>query len=204
MAICPLCDRRRGTRACPALNAGICTRCCGTKRRRQVNCPRGCRFLQAAQAAEQESNPSFADLAQVRDMDPEFVNEIEHAINVVHTERFRDLKDREVKEALDNVFKTVQTEEKGLLYDYRSPDPRIQIMADAIARVIKRYREGENVSHKVDLLEVKSCLLAAVNAAKVTTRRNPDSTEYLTHIAQFAHPPEVAPEEKQVGRIIIP
>ena len=47
---CPLCDRRRGRRSCPALGESICSACCGTKRRTQIACPPDCVYLESAAA----------------------------------------------------------------------------------------------------------------------------------------------------------
>jgi len=204
MPQCVLCSHHRGSRVCPALNAGICPRCCGTKRRRGVNCPKDCSYLQTARARAAARAPEFADLERVREMDPEFVSALEDAIITVQEERFRDLKDREVKEALRNLYKTLETEERGLLYEYRSPDPRIQILADAVGRVVKQYREGEDVTYKVEIIEVKACLLAAINVAKMTTRRSTDSVEYLDYIARYARPPQPDRQDQPVSRIILP
>ena len=47
---CPLCRKRRGKRACPAKGEAICSQCCGTKRRVEIDCPPDCAFLDGAHA----------------------------------------------------------------------------------------------------------------------------------------------------------
>ena len=47
---CPLCQRRKGKRACPARGASICSQCCGTKRHVEVACPADCVYLTGAHA----------------------------------------------------------------------------------------------------------------------------------------------------------
>src|SRR5947209_8734097 len=44
---CPVCGRRTGRRACPALGQEICTICCATKRQTEIRCPSDCRYLVA-------------------------------------------------------------------------------------------------------------------------------------------------------------
>src|SRR4051794_27490290 len=47
---CPLCERRKARRDCPALGRSICSVCCGTKRLVEINCPDSCPHLSAARA----------------------------------------------------------------------------------------------------------------------------------------------------------
>ncbi len=46
MAKCPQCNRRKGKRLCPALNAEICETCCGTRRIKEIPCPLDCPIFQ--------------------------------------------------------------------------------------------------------------------------------------------------------------
>src|SRR4051812_4524381 len=48
--VCPLCQRRKARRDCPALGRAICSVCCGTKRLAEINCPDTCVHLSAARA----------------------------------------------------------------------------------------------------------------------------------------------------------
>lgn len=199
MTPCILCATRRGTRPCPALKTDICTICCGTKRRRTVDCPEDCQFLKQGRAYQEQRAGDTEPLKRVRDMDAEYVNALDQSILEVRNDRFRDLLDREVKEALENVLKTVETAEKGLLYEYRSPDPRIQILADSVKRVADEYRE----KRKVETIETRTCLMAAITAIKSMLKHNPDSTAYLDLITQYAR--DVAPEpDRPSGLIHLP
>ena len=45
---CPLCNRRRARRSCPALGKQICAVCCGTKRQVEITCPSDCSYLQSS------------------------------------------------------------------------------------------------------------------------------------------------------------
>jgi len=51
---CPLCDERRGKRACPAKRAQICSACCGSKRLVEIACPEDCAYLTGVHAAAWE------------------------------------------------------------------------------------------------------------------------------------------------------
>ena len=61
---CPLCDLRRGRRACPALGKHICAVCCGTKRLVEIQCPSDCGYL----ATAREHPPAAVLRLQQRDL----------------------------------------------------------------------------------------------------------------------------------------
>jgi len=49
---CPLCRVRKPKRPCPALNADICSQCCGEGREHTISCPLDCSFLLEARQHE--------------------------------------------------------------------------------------------------------------------------------------------------------
>jgi hypothetical protein len=196
MASCILCSSRRGTRPCPALRTEVCSICCGTKRRRTVACPEECTFLRQGRAYQERRVGDTEPLKRIRELDAEYVNALDQSILDIRETRFRDLLDREVKEALENVLKTVETGERGLIYEYRSPDPRVQILTDSIKRVIDEFRK----ERRVEAIETRSCLFAAIIAIKSMLRHNPDSTAYLDLITQYAR--DVASETDHPSGLI--
>ena len=64
---CPLCERRRARRACPALGHQICAVCCGTKRVTEITCPPDCGYLASA-----KTHPPAA-LQRQQERDAQFV-----------------------------------------------------------------------------------------------------------------------------------
>jgi hypothetical protein len=49
---CPVCSIRKPKRPCPALNADICSQCCGEGREHTISCPLDCEFLLEARQHE--------------------------------------------------------------------------------------------------------------------------------------------------------
>jgi hypothetical protein len=45
MAKCVTCGERKGNRVCPAVNGGICSLCCGSKRQKEIRCVDSCDYL---------------------------------------------------------------------------------------------------------------------------------------------------------------
>jgi hypothetical protein len=51
---CPLCEKRKEARFCPAKGEKICAVCCGTEREVTIDCPVDCSYLVAAHRYEDE------------------------------------------------------------------------------------------------------------------------------------------------------
>jgi hypothetical protein len=52
--ICPICQKRKAARFCPAKAEKICAVCCGTERELTIDCPPGCAYLVAAHRYEND------------------------------------------------------------------------------------------------------------------------------------------------------
>ncbi len=183
---CPLCDKRKGVRYCPALNFQICSLCCGTKRRRTISCPDDCFYLITGRAYQVQRIPDIALIIKIREVNPEYMNGIEQSILLIRATRFRDLLDSEVKLALENILKTLETAERKIIYEYRSPNPKIQIVADSVTQTIKKYLRGEAGERSVSINEAKIFLKTIINALTTLVDRNSESTVYLDFIQQLA------------------
>ena len=46
--ICPICNKRKAKRFCPARGDSICATCCGTEREVTIDCPSDCSYLVAS------------------------------------------------------------------------------------------------------------------------------------------------------------
>ncbi len=51
---CPICEKRKEGRFCPAKGEKICAVCCGTEREVSIGCPTDCAYLAAAHRYEDE------------------------------------------------------------------------------------------------------------------------------------------------------
>jgi hypothetical protein len=51
---CPICEKRKAARYCPAKGEKICAVCCGTEREVTISCPPDCAYLVAAHRYEDE------------------------------------------------------------------------------------------------------------------------------------------------------
>ena len=60
-AICPICEKRRAERYCPAKGEKICAIDCGTEREVTIDCPSDCAYLLAAHRWEQDHPKPLAE-----------------------------------------------------------------------------------------------------------------------------------------------
>jgi hypothetical protein len=204
---CFLCERRRGVRHCPALNSEICSPCCGSKRRREVNCPDDCPRLTQSRDYLAHRLEGAEVLDAARKMSPDLLHNLELAILTTRDTRFRDLRDQEVKEALENTHRTILTVRRGVLYAYKSSDPRVQILTDAVQALIAKHSQGEEGLRKPAPEEFEGCLVASLAVLKAAVRRNPESTEYLDLVTQYSQGHLLRPpthEPRKVGRLYLP
>jgi len=56
---CPICEKRKSARFCPAKGEKICAVCCGTEREVTIDCPSDCSYLVAAHRYEDEHRRSL-------------------------------------------------------------------------------------------------------------------------------------------------
>jgi hypothetical protein len=173
---CPLCRARRGKRACPAKGERICSQCCGAMRRVEIECPPDCVFLDGAHAGAWEGRSVERD-RDARRIGPflEGLSEGQGRLVLLSLvgvtairARSRGLDDRLLLEAVRALRKTVETREKGILYEHPPADVRAQGLAHELALLFEA-REAEGRAHAPadrDLAAALERLERAVDAAQ--------------------------------------
>jgi hypothetical protein len=127
--VCPLCQQRRGRRACPALKEQICAVCCGTKRLVEIRCPPDCPYLVTAR-----EHPPVAAVRQQR-QDLGFLVEFMRDLNDRQSQLFflvasliarykspdlESIVDDDVAEAAGTLAATFETAARGVIYEHRT------------------------------------------------------------------------------------
>lgn len=144
MASCPLCQKRKGRRLCPAKGELICSHCCGTKRLVLIACPDDCSYLSGAHAGswegrETERNRDARRLAPYLESLTEDQGRIFLMALVGVTSlrgRHPKLDDALLREAVVALRKTTETRERGVLYEHRPDDLRAQ---DLVADLLRLF-----------------------------------------------------------------
>jgi hypothetical protein len=128
-AVCKICGVRHAKRFCPAVDAGICSICCGTEREVSLSCPLECEYLREAHRHEKPIPIAEKDLAAPDiKVTEEFVASHEELVMfsiysllqaTLHT---ADAVDSDVLDALSALTQTHRTLDSGLYYETISPN----------------------------------------------------------------------------------
>jgi hypothetical protein len=140
---CPLCERRKGKRACPAVGRQICSTCCGTKRLKEIACPADCVYLASARihpaAAVQRQRERDVALV-IRSIDGlseaqmGLLSRLHQELRAYRPTAIPALVDADVREAAGAMASTLETAARGILYEHQAASLPAQ-------RLVARFRD---------------------------------------------------------------
>lgn len=192
VAACPLCRQRKGKRSCPAKGERICAHCCGTKRRVEIDCPEDCAWLGAHagswEGRETERNRDLRRLAPWLERLTEAQARLLFVSLVGATAlraRRSDLTDALLLEAASALRKTVETREKGILYEHPAQDLRAQGLVYEL-RGLFEAKDEEGVAHAPADADLLAALRALEGALGDTAREGAEPTAFLDTAARVA------------------
>jgi hypothetical protein len=210
---CPICEKRKAARFCPARGEKICAVCCGTEREVSIDCPTGCTYLVAAHHYEDEHQRSIPADTPLLGVDlPQ---------DVVHTHQklmaaiaFSIAKfctaqtvatDSDVLSAIQALAETYKTLDVGIVYEKPpvAPLPRELYAALAVflAGIKKQQAERANSAALKDI-DVFYLLVFLYRMGLLRTNGRSRSRRYIEFLrAQFPQAQELKREET---RIIVP
>ena len=211
---CPLCQKRKEKRNCPALGRMICPVCCGTNRLVEIDCPPECPHLAASREhpaavvrRQQEEDvaallPSMGGLTE-RQHQLFFL--FQSVIAKSKPEGLARLTDEDVAEAASACAATIETAAKGVLYEHSPDTLPAQKLAGEFRALLAQVREhGATVYDR----EAAIALRAIERGARSLMKPN-DPVTYLTLMGRLlqvnhaaaAH--EARPAAKTGGQSII-
>jgi hypothetical protein len=106
------------------------------------------------------------------------------AVSRLRRSRLPDLKDREVGQAFVNVADTMRTRSSGLIFDFRSPDPRVQMLGDALLSVATLHERGEKRMAKTDAADLVKCFKYLERQAAAAEKQGRGDVMFLDLVAQ--------------------
>lgn len=181
---CPLCQKRKEKRSCPALGRMICPVCCGTKRLVEIACPPECPHLAASREhpaavirRQQEVDvaallPSMNGLTE-RQHQLFFL--FQSVIAKSKPEGLARLTDEDVAEAASACAATIETAAKGVLYEHSPATLPAQKLAGEFRGLLAQVREhGATVYDR----EAAIALRAIERGARSLTKPD-EPTTYL-------------------------
>jgi hypothetical protein len=210
---CPICEKRKAERFCPAKGEKICAVCCGTEREVSIDCPSDCSYLVAAHRYENEHQRSIpADTPLLEEKIPQdtvYAHQQLMSALAFSIAKFCAVQptatDPDVLAALEALAQTYKTLGSGIIYENPpvAPLPR-ELYAALIAflsEVKKQQAERANSAAWKDS-EVFFLLVFLYRMGLLRTNGRPRSRRFIEFLrAQFPQAPELKREE---SRIIVP
>lgn len=209
---CPICNKRRAKRLCPARAGNICTICCGEQREVTIDCPSDCAHLKASREYDHsrlEVDPATLPFKEAK-FDRQFalsygplLAALDYAVCVFAAEH-RALVDTDVLAALRNLAETYQTQTSGIIYekpiDYALQRDLYGALKNAIAEFRTKLEQQAGVGTLRDS-EVRDSLIFLTQLSAVYQNGRPKGRAYLDLIrAQF---PKVD-FQKAASSIVLP
>jgi hypothetical protein len=213
-AICPICNRRRAERYCPAKDEKICAVDCGTEREVTIDCPSDCAHLLAAHRWETthpkplpESEMPFpgtsipSDLIHTRRL---ALSGLGHAVLAYAVDQ-RSLADADVFAAVQAMAETYRTLLSGIYYEKPPVGADAAGLYAAIAKFIedeKKRETGHLQSSPLKDSEIFDLLVFFLRFGRLRSNGRPRTRAFLEFLrARF---PREMGVRKQEPRIILP
>ena len=194
---CPICNKRKAKRLCPARAESICAICCGTEREVTIDCPRDCSYLAASReydALRQQIDWSNLPFGEVR-INPSFaqahgtlLTALDYAICAFAASR-REVVDADVLAALQALGEAYRTLSSGIYYE-RAPVHSLQrgiyeALKTAITDFSKAETERAGMTTTRDS-DIRDALIFLTQLGATRTNGRPKGRAYLDLLrAQF-------------------
>ena len=210
---CPVCEKRRAERFCPAKAEKICAVCCGKEREVTIDCPSDCTYLLSAHRYESEHPRDIpADTPLLDETIPQ---------DVLHTHQqlmaalaFSIAKfcaaqpaavDNDILAAIEALAQTYKTLSSGLIYE---KPPQAPLPGELYASLttfldeIKKQQAERGASASLKDIEIFYLLVFLYRMGLLRTNGRPRSRLFMEFLrGQFPEAPELKKEE---SRIIVP
>jgi hypothetical protein len=210
---CPICDKRKAARFCPAKGEKICAVCCGTEREVTIDCPSDCSFLVSAHRYEDEHRRSLpADTLLLDEKIPQdivYTHQQLMAALAFSIAKFCAVQpaavDADVLVAIQALAQTYKTLSSGIIYE-KPPDallPR-ELYAALIALLseLRKHQAEHASSAGLKDSELFYLLVFLYRMGLLRTNGRPRSRRFIEFLrGQFPQSPEL---KREASRIIVP
>jgi hypothetical protein len=210
---CPICEKRKAARFCPAKGGKICAVCCGTEREVTIDCPSDCAHLVAAHRYENEHQRSLpADTPLLDEKIPQdiiYTHQQLMAALAFSIAKFCVAQpatvDADVLAAIQALAETYKTLSSGIIYE-KPPDaplPReLYAAMTAFIADIKKQQAERTASPSLKNSEVLYLLVFLYRMGLLRTNGRPRTRRFIEFLrGQFPQAPALKREE---SRIIVP
>ncbi len=210
---CPICEKRKAARFCPAKGEKICAVCCGTEREVTIDCPSDCPYLIAAHRYENEHQRQIP--ADTPLLDEKIPQDIVYTHQQLMTAmafsiaKFCSVQpaaaDTDVLTAIQALAETYKTLSSGIIYEKPPVAPLLrELYAAMIALLaeIKKQQAERDASANLKDIDIFYLLVFLYRMGLLRTNGRPRSRRFIEFLrGQFPAAPELKREE---SRIIVP
>jgi hypothetical protein len=210
--LCPICNKRKPGRFCPAKAEKICAICCGTERELTIDCPSDCGYLLSAHRYEEQhprSLPADTPLLGVRitsdiiHLHAQFLSAVAFSIAKFAASQ-PSATDSDVLAALRSLAETCKTLTAGIVYEQPPVLPVQRELYDALSAFlteIKQQSTATAVRPPKDA-EIFELLVFLFRMGLLRTNGRPRSRKFIEFLrGQFPGAQELQREE---SRLIVP
>jgi hypothetical protein len=210
---CPICEKRKAKRYCPARTESICTVCCGTEREVTIDCPSDCGYLLESRKHDlgrRELDWASVPFADTR-IPSSFVARHEALVLALGYSiclNARDnaaVADSDAISALQSLAEVYQTLSSGIYYE-KPPDYAIQRgLYDALKAAIENYKKTESQNTGLATVrdsEIRDALIFLAQLGAMHTNGRPKGRAYLDLLRSQFKPDEL--QKPSQGLLVVP
>ena len=188
--VCPICQKRKAKRFCPAKATNICSVCCGTQREVTIDCPSDCPYLVASRqhdSARRETDWSNVPFSETR-IESAFVVDHQNLLAALsyaicrYARDNRRLVDTDVVAALQALAEAYRTLSSGIYYE-KAPAYALQRgLYDALKAALENFKKLEAQRVGATSLrdgEVRDALIFLTQLGATRSNKRPQGRAYL-------------------------
>ncbi len=194
---CPICNKRKAKRLCPARAESICSICCGTEREVTIDCPSDCVHLVASR--EYDLSRLEIDWAKLPFAEVKFKRsfaethgpllvDIDYAICQFAADH-REVVDTDVLVALQTLAETYRTQTSGIIYEKPLDYPLQRALYEHLKASIADFRKEETQRAGMTTVrdsDVRDALIFLTQLCAAHANGRPKGRAYLNLIrSQF-------------------
>ena len=209
---CPICEKRKAERFCPAKADKICAVCCGTEREVTIDCPSDCAYLISAHRYESDHPRDLPAgtplLEETIPKDLLYTHQQLMAAMAFSIAKFCAAQpaavDDDILSALEALAQTHKTRSSGLIYELPPQAPLQRALYTALTAFLDEIKkqQAERAASPFKDIDVFYLLVFLYRMGLLRTNGRPRSRLFIEFLrGQFPQSPELKREE---SRIIIP
>ncbi len=183
---CWYCGKVKGKRICPAHGDDyICSRCCGTKRRTEIRCPKDCAYSFGEQdprwdpTSRQVEKANFiAHFAGVKREQVHLLLFLHNLLIQTDQEAAGGLSDKDLLDVVNTLHRTFETFSKGIVYEHKTESPQLEMVTRKLKSLLDKRQEIPNGPRASDT-EVTNMLQTIATAINAHQEQSSGDRSYL-------------------------